>query len=63
VLRVSYSVNFGYISLFAVIGIVAAYAVTIPITANNNLCALVGQIKDSTLSTCMVQLRRNDFLI
>jgi len=63
VLRCTYNVDFGYISLFAVIGIVAAYAATIPITANNNLCALVGQIKDLILSTRTVQLRRNDFLI
>jgi len=32
VLRQSYSVDFGYISLFEVIGIVTAYAATIPIT-------------------------------
>ena len=30
-LRYSYNVDFGYISLFEVIGIVAAYAATLPI--------------------------------
>ena len=37
-LRQSYSVDFGYISLFEVIGIVAAYVVTIPITSYNDIC-------------------------
>ena len=49
------------IFLYEVIGIVAAYAGTIPITSyNDNLCALAGQIKDliRVLSTCTVQLRR-----
>jgi len=32
VLRQSYSVDFGYISFYEIIGIVAAYAATIPIT-------------------------------
>jgi len=36
VLRLSYNVDFGYISLFEVIGIVAAYAATIPITSYND---------------------------
>jgi hypothetical protein len=49
-----------HILLYEVIGIVAAYASTIPITSYNDiLCALVGQIKDliRVLSTCTVQLR------
>ena len=37
VFRSSYNVDFGYISLFEVIGIVAAYAATIPITSNNDM--------------------------
>jgi len=46
VLRQIYNVDFGYISLFEVIGIVAAYSATIPINSN----------KDVILSTCTVQL-------
>jgi len=38
VLLQTYNVDFGYISLFEVIGIVAAYAATIPITSNNDIC-------------------------
>ena len=33
----NYNVDIGYISLFEVIGIVAAYAATIPITSNNDM--------------------------
>ena len=37
VLCQNYNVDSGYISLFEVIGIVAAYAATIPITSNNDM--------------------------
>jgi len=35
--RSSYNVDFGYTSLFEVIGIVVAYAATIPVTSNNDV--------------------------